>query len=272
MKRVLNKGQLGFVILALLVILTITSTSDATIWTLTNNNSTVQIDPTSQSGMFSWSVDGIDHMFQQWFWYRTGSNPESSIDTLTLSNQTLIAPNILKLSYSNAKVAIDVTYVLTGGTIGSKTSDVGESIRIKNKTTSALDMHFFQYTDFDLGGTPNDDTAVRSNANTILQTDANGTYFSEVVATPQANHYEIAEYPTIKDLLNDTYPSTLSDSGGPVTGNVSFAWEWDRVLSAGGTLIISKDKIIDVNPVPEPATILLIGIGLVGTFVISRRK
>ncbi len=46
--------------------------------TLVDHNSSVTIDPDSQAGMHDWVVDGVDHLFQQWFWYRIGSNPEAS--------------------------------------------------------------------------------------------------------------------------------------------------------------------------------------------------
>src|SRR5215471_5719398 len=52
--------------------------------TLTDNNSVAQIDPNGQAGMFSWTVDGVQNLFQQWFWYRVGTNgPENSIDTIS---------------------------------------------------------------------------------------------------------------------------------------------------------------------------------------------
>lgn len=246
--------------------------SNATIWTLADGNSTMSVDSGSQSGMYNWNIDGTDQIFQQWFWYRVGNGAEASIDTLPLVNEALISPNILLLTYSDNAISIGVKYVLSGGTAGSGTADVGESISIRNLTSSSKDIHFFQYTDFDLNSTVTDDTVERVNANTMKQTDGSGVVFSEVVATPSANHYQVDLFSEIRDSLNDGTATILNDNPGPVTGDATFAWQWDRVLSGGGSFIISKDKFIGSNPVPEPNSLLLIGSGLIGVYVLFRRK
>lgn len=52
---------------------------------LTDGSSTATIDPDSRDGMKSWVVDGVEHLQQQWFWYRSvAMTSEESIDTLTL--------------------------------------------------------------------------------------------------------------------------------------------------------------------------------------------
>ena len=52
---------------------------------LTDANSSANIDPFSTAGvdfrgMNNWTVDGVNHMFQQWFWFRVGEGgPESRV-------------------------------------------------------------------------------------------------------------------------------------------------------------------------------------------------
>ncbi len=41
---------------------------------LTDDNSTAVFDLNSSDGMKDWTVDGVDHMQRQWFWYRVGSS------------------------------------------------------------------------------------------------------------------------------------------------------------------------------------------------------
>src|SRR5271165_3106552 len=68
--------------------------------TLTDQNSTVLIDPTSQAGVYNWTVDGINNLYQQWFWYRIGSTGgQSSIDTISAPSITLSGTNGVNLSY-----------------------------------------------------------------------------------------------------------------------------------------------------------------------------
>ena len=52
--------------------------------TLQDGNTTVTIDPNNPAdGVNSWTVNGVNQLLQQWFWYRIGNTgPAYSIDTL----------------------------------------------------------------------------------------------------------------------------------------------------------------------------------------------
>lgn len=235
----------------------------------------VQVDDASQAGMFNWVVDGTDHMFQQWFWFRVGMGPEVSIDTLALTG-TFIgdtnpfddpAPDTLSLRYSTPGFDIQPSWTLRGTTPGSGRSDVTESITITNHENFDLPFTFFQYTDFDLGGTSGGDTVVIPGLlhNTAIQSDVLFTYTESVVA-PMPSHYEVALFPSIINRLNDGLPDTLADFGGPVTGDCTWAFQWDFLIPAGQSVIISKDKTIT----PAPGALALLGLG--GLLAARRRR
>src|SRR6266566_3917483 len=164
---------------------------------LVNNNSTAQIDPNSQSGMFNWFVDGQNQLTQQWFWYRIGAlGGESSINTISAPVITRPDAKTAYITYTGNGFSVEVDYVLTGLTAGSGQADIRESIRVHNSLDSTLAFHFFQYSDFDLGSTTGNDIVQlgKDNGgkfNEALQTD--GTQFlSETGVTPGADHGEAA--------------------------------------------------------------------------------
>jgi hypothetical protein len=240
-------------------------------------NSLARIDPATQDGMYDWVVDGVDQLETQWFWYRVGgTGPEASIHNLTLDAAGVTDTDFdgdfdnFFARYLGTGFNIEVNFKLVGGLPGSHASDIAETITVNNTGASVLDFHIYQYTDFDLGGTPGDDTVELISARTFGQIDS-GLFASETVVTPAPQHYEAAIYSTTLGKLVDGIPTTLSDtvpSVGPA--NVTFAWQWDTQIAGGTTFQISKDK--QVTPIPEPSTLLLLGFGLIGVAGFAWRR
>ena len=239
--------------------------------TLTDDNSTALIDLSSSAGFSSWKVDGKEHLKQQWFWYRVGAaGAEKSLDTLTLNASVTTDTNAdgnidtLYARYLGAGYKVEVTYVLRGGATGTGTSGLGETIRIINTGASNLDFHFFQYSDFDLPGGGSDTVEIKG-GNTADQT--GGPYMVEEVVTWLPAHYQADLYSTILDSLTDASPTTLTDAPGPVTGNATWAFQWDQTIRPGKSFLLGKST----NIVPEPATLTLVGGALIAALV-RRRK
>jgi PEP-CTERM motif len=230
---------------------------------LIDQNSSATIDPDSQAGMFNWFVDGQDQLAQQWFWYRIGpAGSESSIDTLsTPAVSTFDGTRGLSLLYAGSVFSVQVDYLLTGGATGSGQSDIGESIRITNSTDTALDLHFFQYTDFDLLGNPNgDSTQLSFGPNQYFPADqTKGNALSETVVTPAANHGEAGLFPITLNELNDGSPTTLNDVASAGPEDATWALQWDVTIAPNSTFLLSEDNRLAI---PEPSTLALILVGL----------
>jgi hypothetical protein len=233
---------------------------------LTSGNSSVNIDPVTQLGMNSWLVDGQEQLYQQWFWYRIGNTAEQPIN---LIGAPVVAATGTQLSstYTAPGFSISIVYDLLGGAWGSGQSTVNESIAIHNFSGSDLDFHFFQYSDYQLGGVNLDTVQLSSLFNEALVT--SGAFsLGEVASTPAANRGEVAFANQTLLKLNDGAASTLDNTVGPVgPGDVTFAFEWDFTLAASGqgsSMIISKVKHLQVEVIPEPTamTLGLLGVGL----------
>ena len=249
-------------------------------FTLIDDNSTMTFDteePAEQANAQSWEVDGVNQLYEQAFWYRVGNGPEESLHSLPVSAEGTSDVNFdgddetLFVRYDGVGFNIEVLYTLDGGNPGSKASDLAEQISINSTSSSALDFHFFQYTDYDLEGSVTSDTGLFTNANAVRQSSP-GARLTETVITPVPSHRELSEYSSIRDRLTDGLPTTLSDTPaiGTTIGpfDMTWAFQWDFSLPPNSTFQISKDK--NLKAIPEPASLSLFG--LCGLAMLVRRR
>ena len=240
-------------------------------FTLAFKNSSVGINITnSNAGISSWNVDGVNNLNRQWFYYRIGGGPESPVQSISSSPTVTFAqvPNIiskLNVTYANASYSVQLGFELTGGNPGSGTSGFTESISIQNLSGSSLAFHFFQYSDFDLWGLSGNQTVqfLQNPANSqyykVVQTDGFRT-LTEIIntANPPIGAVEANLANVTLSSLTDGSQTDLNGNTSAGPGNVTFAYQWDVNLAAGGSFQLSKLLTI----VPEPSATTLVGVTL----------
>jgi len=246
--------------------------------TLEDSGSSFVFDPTSTAGATQWTVNGVNQLNQQWYWYRVNNAPATG--KLSVSGLSASTPNLSDAFPDDpANDTADFTYTAAGAhpftmsmTImlqgATDSAAITEFISIQNTGGSTLNLDLFQYNNYDLNATAAGDRVdiTGSPANTAKQTKG-AIVFSEHAGadtTPSPDHYQ-ADDPTnllaflgngsTTDHLNDTasYPANPL-----LTGDAAWGFEWNLSIAPGDSVLISKNRDIMV---PEPATLFGLGIG-----------
>lgn len=248
-------------------------TASAQLVALESGNSAAQIWLAGEAGMLNWTTDHINVLNQQSFFIRTDSGTALPINSLAGVLDFLV-PAEMNVTYTGPQLKLTTTYALAGGAPGSGTADLSEQIKIQNTGVTPLSLVFFQFGDFVGSG----NVSLNANSHGLL----NEASISDVGLVPGVS-YDVAVSPGANrgmvgpawTVLNNllTVPGfTLS---GPTTGTGAFALEWDRVLGAGQSLIVTED--LNVNGlelllVPEPSSVALAGMGLLAMVMVKRMR
>jgi hypothetical protein len=241
--------------------------SEAQVLTLSDGNSSAMVSVNSDAGMSQWLVDGVNNLNQQWFWYRVGSGPQAGINNISAASYTQSSANSLITSYANGSYGVDINYTLTGGAAGSGSADVGEGIKIHNFTATTLNFTFYQYSHFNLLGTTGD--SVIMNSSQAYQYKG-GAGIAEGIVAPDANEFEAnlaGGAGSTLSKLNTVNGLTLNNNDQAGPGDVTWAFEWDLSIAPNSDTIITKDKLLNIEVVPEPATWKIVAIAFAALLI-----
>ncbi len=224
----------------------------ATNLVLVDGNSVVKIDPTTEQGIYSWTVDGTNELYQSWFWLAVGSNPAPfSIDKLGPALGLNYSASNASVNYLGEGLSIILGFTLRGGAAGSAASGMTESLNVLNTTNKTAVLRFFSYADFDLAGVSAGD-ALELSTNGVFTQTGKGMVLTGAVASPAPDYWEGSWYDITWTKLGGNSPVTLSDTFIPEgKGDQTFALQWDFTLSPGAGIEIDLTQTI------YPAAIVL---------------
>jgi PEP-CTERM motif len=255
--------------------------ASAASFTLLDGNSRIGLD--DRNGITTWFVDGgRDNVFLSNLYYRVGdSGPEQNLlGGLGVPAASQAAANALELTFTGPGITAVLSYELRGWADGSGRSRLTRSLAFTNTSDSPLDLHLFDYSDFDIKffQPAQRDQSVATSTGRIITTSADQPYriVTRVEAAP--DHFQIADFFTMytRFFVDLDGPTQLTDSPGigqpfPVpAGDNAFAFQWDRLLGAGETFRIAH--VSDFMPIAEPASLALFGLGLAGLGALHRRR
>jgi hypothetical protein len=244
-----------------------------------HKNTSAQINITNaNAGVLNWSVDGVNSLSSQRFFYRIGASPEALLQSISSTPTVVFTQNPtisrLDVTYANGIFSARTLFQLIGTTPGSGSANLNETITIQNLSGAPLDFHLFQYSDFNLGGVAGGQTAQFQfdgfgQPYKVIQTDGMRTVTETVNAnTAPIGHFEAGLDGTTLGSLTDLAATTLNDTITAGPGNATFTYQWDVVLAPNETITISKL----MNIVPEPGVATFAILSLVGMFAMRKQS
>ncbi len=274
-----------FAVPGLLLLMTVGG-SQAQTFTLTDNGWTYDEDIASQGGGSFTDPNNTDHMYQNWWWFRTNlDSAEKPLFGLTsmmsggANNVNLVFTEDAG-SFQNA-LLFDLTYTLTGISPTLAKVDIVWSVRnIYGQQSMPITVDFFAYSDFDLNGSAGGDSGVLANPQTIRYTE--GTTAVDVIASSGSLvGYDVDNYSNLLDLLNDGSVYNVSNSGLPFgPGDMTNVFQWQATLGLGQEMTGTLTKLVNLEysppppppVIPEPGTWMLMLSGIVPVALKVRRK
>ena len=240
-----------------------------------NSQSSLQINLSGSSiGLSDWQVGGASQLNQQWFYYSLDSGTVNSIDTIaspsSIVYRTTGSAPFVSSTYANLAISVQTKFSLNNA------PTLQDTITVQNPSSSGQThvFHFYQYSDFDLGGIPGSQNVqfYNNGSSSYYEVKQSGgaasldvTVSASNPSAVQAGLYDGNQF----GLGNGNSAPSLDNTLAAGPGDAVFAYEWDVTLVPGGAFQISELQTVSV---PEPSPVALMASGLLALALLYRRR
>jgi hypothetical protein len=245
--------------------------------TLTVGSTSLQVNLGPSAGLSNWTIDGVNQLDYQWFYYSVGSGAIASIDSIgspgvpEIINSSSTA--ILNETYTGTTVGATALFELEGASSASGSAKLATTITLKNLGSTAQTFNLYQFSDFDLGNTPGNQNVQFAGTGAPYQVTQTGIAGGgPLVGTLNAGFATVGEAAGIEDgnqlgILSGNANPNLNSTSLSATGAVDFAYEISETLNPNQSIIISE-----LQSAPEPSTTMLVLPGILAFGLLYGRK
>jgi len=256
--------------------------SEASIYTIGARDTSLQLD--LAGGVTQWTMDGVNQLNLQSFYYSVGSGPAASIYTIGLPSAPTITTNLskttvtLNTTYADPTISVGTQFQIQSSPVGTGKATLAQTLTINNLSSTPQVLHFYQYSDFDLEGVSGGQNVQFSSNGSgqqyqVVQTDSTGRTLTGLISgvtggTSAQSEVQAGLFDGTQFGLGSAISVTLDNTLTAGPGNVDYAYEWDATVAAGGSIIISEIQAV----VPEPSSVALVASGMVALALLHRRR
>jgi len=218
---------------------------------------------------------GVNHLFEQEFeiLFRDGSGVPTTSQPFDLDGFNIFltqaqaddVANTISLTFQGSGLQIDQVLSLynSGASAG-----LGQTVTVRNTSTTPVDLSLFLYTDFDLNGIDNNDVSrYDGTTNTFIQHQGSVTATVRSLTTPDYYDTVLGSGETL--ILGSAFQNHLRNRGGPIgPGDARNAFEYQMLLAGGASQSFSASTTL----VPEPLSLALLIFGIGALRVAGRHR